>query len=114
MPVTFRQMISLSSIDQRSNEGATDPGRERERDRPTRPRMGPRGEVPRVKSDVFRPARAWPGRAVPEQFRSGAHHYGDVYYWPGPLLAFSASAILFAISAFIASRLKLAPRCIGG
>jgi hypothetical protein len=36
------------------------------------------------------------------------------YYWPGPLLAASASAILFDISALTASRLKLAPRCIGG
>ena len=32
----------------------------------------------------------------------------------GPLAAASASAILFAISALTASRLKLAPRCIGG
>jgi hypothetical protein len=35
------------------------------------------------------------------------------YYWPVPFLVASASAILFAISAFIASRLKLAPRSIG-
>src|SRR5580658_8513244 len=39
---------------------------------------------------------------------------GRVDYWPGPLLAASAWAILFAISAFTASRLKLAPFCIGG
>jgi hypothetical protein len=37
-----------------------------------------------------------------------------IYYWPVPLLAASAWAILFAISALTASRLKLAPRCIGG
>ena len=35
-------------------------------------------------------------------------------YWPVPLAAASAWAIFFAISAFTASRLKLAPRCIGG
>src|SRR2546423_8123656 len=35
-------------------------------------------------------------------------------YWPVPLLAASAWAIFLAISAFTASRLKLAPRCIGG
>src|SRR2546428_13382042 len=35
-------------------------------------------------------------------------------YLPVPLLAASASAIFFPISALIASRLKLAPRCIGG
>jgi hypothetical protein len=35
-------------------------------------------------------------------------------YWTGPLLAASASAIFLAISAFTASRLKLAPFCIGG
>jgi hypothetical protein len=35
-------------------------------------------------------------------------------YWPLPWLAASACCILFAISAFTASRLKLAPRCIGG
>src|SRR5207237_7930782 len=36
------------------------------------------------------------------------------YYWPAPLDAASAWAIFFAISAFTASRLKLAPFCIGG
>jgi hypothetical protein len=35
-------------------------------------------------------------------------------YWALPLLAASAWAILAAISAFRASRLKLAPRCMGG
>src|SRR5260370_41033920 len=35
-------------------------------------------------------------------------------YWTGPLLAASACFILVAISAFTASRLKLAPFCIGG
>ena len=35
-------------------------------------------------------------------------------YWLGPLDAASASAIRFDISAFTASRLKLAPRCMGG
>ncbi len=35
-------------------------------------------------------------------------------YSLGPLDAASASAILFDISALSASRLKLAPRCIGG
>ncbi len=39
---------------------------------------------------------------------------GSSGYWPGPLLAAAASAILFPISALMASRLKLAPRCIGG
>ncbi len=39
---------------------------------------------------------------------------GHCGYWLGPLLAASASCILFAISALMASRLKLAPRCIGG
>src|SRR4051794_19533587 len=34
------------------------------------------------------------------------------FYWPE--LAAFASAILFCISAFTASRLKVAPRCIGG
>ncbi len=36
------------------------------------------------------------------------------YYWLGPLLAASACCIFFPISAFTASRLKLAPSCIGG
>src|SRR5258706_11900918 len=36
------------------------------------------------------------------------------YYWPVPLLAASACAIFFAISAFTASKLKLAPFCMGG
>src|ERR1700730_7497108 len=35
-------------------------------------------------------------------------------YWLGPLLAASACCIFFAISALTASRLKLAPLCIGG
>src|ERR1700731_1899942 len=35
-------------------------------------------------------------------------------YWLGPLLAASACCIFFAISAFTASKLKLAPVCIGG
>ncbi len=35
-------------------------------------------------------------------------------YWLGPLAAASACSILFAISALTASRLKLAPLCIGG
>jgi hypothetical protein len=35
-------------------------------------------------------------------------------YLPTPLLAASACIIRFAISAFTASRLKLAPFCIGG
>ena len=38
----------------------------------------------------------------------------NLCYWLGPLLAASASCILFPISALTASRLKLAPRCIGG
>jgi hypothetical protein len=33
---------------------------------------------------------------------------------PGPFAAASACSIFFAISALTASRLKLAPRCIGG
>ncbi len=39
---------------------------------------------------------------------------GRFRYCPEPLLAASAWAILLAISAFTASRLKLAPRCMGG
>ena len=35
-------------------------------------------------------------------------------YCPGPLAAASACCIFFASSAFTASRLKLAPFCIGG
>src|ERR1700730_4319812 len=49
------------------------------------------------------------GRPLRATRREG--HFG---YWLAPLLAASASAIFFAISAFTASRLKLAPRCIGG
>src|ERR1700722_14713523 len=45
---------------------------------------------------------------------SDVRRKGHASYWPVPLLAASASAIFFAISAFTASRLKLAPRCIGG
>src|SRR5665213_2301701 len=56
----------------------------------------------------FPPPRT--GRATQVARRRG-HLY---YYWPGPLLAASACSILFAISALSASRLKLAPRCIGG
>ena len=43
-----------------------------------------------------------------------AHLKGRSRYSLGPLDAASASAILFPISALTASRLKLAPRCIGG
>src|SRR5213080_4852182 len=43
-----------------------------------------------------------------------ARREGHFCYWPVPLAAFSAWAIFAAISAFTASRLKLAPRCIGG
>src|ERR1017187_5253942 len=43
-----------------------------------------------------------------------ARREGHTSYSPVPLLAASACAIFFAISAFTASRLKLAPRCIGG
>src|SRR5438094_9867193 len=43
-----------------------------------------------------------------------ARREGHLCYWPGPLLAASASCIFFPISAFTASRLKLAPSCIGG
>src|SRR6266481_3742236 len=43
-----------------------------------------------------------------------ARHEGRLYYWPVPLAAASACCIFFAISALTASRLKLAPRCIGG
>src|SRR5947208_16244246 len=43
-----------------------------------------------------------------------ARREGDLCYWPGPLLAASASCIFFPISAFTAARLKLAPGCIGG
>src|SRR5205823_12002591 len=43
-----------------------------------------------------------------------ARREGRFCYWLVPLLAASASCILFAISAFTASRLKLAPFCIGG
>src|SRR5580698_3373145 len=43
-----------------------------------------------------------------------ARRDGHCVYWLGPLAADSACAILFAISAFTASRLKLAPFCIGG
>src|SRR5258707_10004696 len=43
-----------------------------------------------------------------------ARREGHFCYWLGPLLAASASCIFFAISAFTASRLKLAPVCIGG
>jgi hypothetical protein len=39
---------------------------------------------------------------------------GHFYYWLGPLLAASACCIFFVISSFTASRLKLAPFCIGG
>src|SRR5258707_4902400 len=39
---------------------------------------------------------------------------GRFCYWLGPLLAASACCIFFAISALTASRLKLAPLCIGG
>jgi hypothetical protein len=45
---------------------------------------------------------------------SAADSKQKIRYWLGPLLAASAWAIRFAISAFTASRLKLAPRCIGG
>src|SRR6267378_5970552 len=44
----------------------------------------------------------------------GARHQGHFCYWPVPLAAACACSIFFAISAFTASRLKLAPRCIGG
>ena len=43
-----------------------------------------------------------------------ARREGRFCYWPVPLLAASACSIFFAISAFTASRLKLAPLCIGG
>ncbi len=43
-----------------------------------------------------------------------ARREGHFCYWLGPLLAASACSIFFAISAFTASRLKLAPLCIGG
>ena len=50
-------------------------------------------------------------RSTSERAAGREDHSG---YWLGPLAAASASFILFPISAFTASRLKLAPRCIGG
>jgi len=60
-----------------------------------------------------------PGRRGESRTRRAAalasrRREGHSGYWPAPLLAASASAIFFAISALTASRLKLAPRCIGG
>src|SRR5439155_24722357 len=43
-----------------------------------------------------------------------ARREGHLCYWPVPLAAACACSIFFAISALTASRLKLAPRCIGG
>src|SRR5260370_34228606 len=43
-----------------------------------------------------------------------ARREGPFCYWLGPLLAASACSLFFPISAFTASRLKLAARCIGG
>jgi hypothetical protein len=54
-------------------------------------------------------ARKTSGRPLRAARREG--HSG---YWPVPFAAASAWAILAAISALMASRLKLAPRCIGG
>ena len=43
-----------------------------------------------------------------------ARREGRFCYWPVPLAAACACSIFFAISALTASRLKLAPFCIGG
>src|SRR5262245_58797156 len=51
--------------------------------------------------------------SIEQRFRA-ARCEGHHGYSPVPLLPASAWAIRFAISAFTASRLKLAPRCIGG
>src|SRR6266480_7020751 len=55
------------------------------------------------------PAKQKDGRPVRSARRDGCF-----CYWPVPLLAASACCIFFAISALTASRLKLAPLCIGG
>src|SRR5271166_5888322 len=65
------------------------------------------------------PGRTLNRRKPPFVEKTGGTHrparYEDHFcYWLGPLLAVSASCIFFAISALRASRLKLAPRCMGG
>src|SRR5207245_623847 len=68
--------------------------------------------------DLFYPAcprfRAVHSRKNRRAALRAARHEGHSDYWAVPLAAISAWAIRLAISAFTASRLKLAPRCIGG
>src|SRR5882757_8648731 len=55
-----------------------------------------------------------PGKQKGERPLRAARREGHFCYWPVPLAAACACSIFFAISAFTASRLKLAPFCIGG
>ena len=69
--------------------------------------LGQLAQIEAYQPGIADKARAW----VEHADACRENHSG---YLLGPLVAASASAIRFAISALTASRLKLAPRCIGG